>query len=401
MNYDREISGFKFAMLRCMPFYGEVLLRVPIIANRQVRTACTNGRVIEYSPLFFMRLSPAERNFVIMHEVMHIILRHYVRCGKRNAVLWNTAADIIVNNTLKEMTSQLNKSGINFKCPDSAVTGQVFSSDTTEKIYADLCRRNDESNNKPSKIKIKTGWNREQETAPPSDIIETEVLSGTAAEGLGDGEMRALLKNLHNKYRGASGSSYLPFEISGALQGKRVRWDRLLRDFMVQEAGDESSYLTPERKYLHMDLIIPGLGTRNEKIEEIWAFVDCSGSVSVEEMREFLFQLRSITRQFKCVMNICYWDTKINDVYKNITKDEEIEKCLPNHSGGTDINCVYGWLRENRVKPNLMLILTDGAFGCLNDAVFIPALKQKTILVINNESVYSDDFKRIGKTARI
>ena len=88
-------------------------------------------------------------------------------------------------------------------------------------------------------------------------------------------------------------------------------------------------------------------------------------------------------------------------MYKNITKDEEIEKCLPNHSGGTDINCVYGWLRENRVKPNLMLILTDGAFGCLNDAVFIPALKQKTILVINNESVYSDDFKRIGKTARI
>ena len=84
MNYDREISGFKFAMLRCMPFYGEVLLRVPIIANRKVRTACTNGRVIEYSPLFFMRLSPAERNFVIMHEVMHIILRHYVRCGKRN-----------------------------------------------------------------------------------------------------------------------------------------------------------------------------------------------------------------------------------------------------------------------------------------------------------------------------
>ena len=83
MNYDREISGFKFAMLRCMPFYGEVLLRVPIIANRKVRTACTNGRVIEYSPLFFMRLSPAERNFVIMHEVMHIILRHYVRCGKR------------------------------------------------------------------------------------------------------------------------------------------------------------------------------------------------------------------------------------------------------------------------------------------------------------------------------
>ena len=31
MSYEHEISGFKFSLLREEPFYGEVLLRVPII----------------------------------------------------------------------------------------------------------------------------------------------------------------------------------------------------------------------------------------------------------------------------------------------------------------------------------------------------------------------------------
>ena len=170
---------------------------------------------------------------------------------------------------------------------------------------------------------------------------------------------------------------------------------------MVASMSDESSYLTPERKYLHMELIIPGCGTRNERIEQIWAFVDSSGSVSDEEMKNFLFQLRTIARSFGCVMNIAYWDTNVTEVYRNIRTAEEIESCLPNHSGGTDINCVYRWMRENRVKPDVMLILTDGYFGSPDDAVFIPNMKRKTILVIDNESAYDDGFKRIGKLARI
>ena len=74
---------------------------------------------------------------------------------------------------------------------------------------------------------------------------------------------------------------------------------------------------------------------------------------------------------------------------------------IPLHSGGTDINCVYRWIRENRADPDVMLILTDGYFGRLNPQVFKPSLAKKTILVLNGEIAIDDDMKRIGKITRL
>ena len=397
MNFDEQISSFRFAVLRAMPFYGEVLLRVPIVSNTEVRTACTNGSTIEYNPAFFLRLSEGERNFVIMHEVMHIILRHPARVGKRNPVLWNTAADLIVNDWLWQMRYDFTNKGIPFEKPEIALFGLVPTRGSTESIYATLCQKNNKKRSSFRTVIIPKSWREDLQAEPSDDLLPPA--QGDAA--VGDGEMRQLLKSLYNKSRGTGKSMKLPFELRGALEGKRVRWDKLLRNFMTEEISDDTSYLTPERKYLHMDLIVPGYGTHRSVIEQIWAFVDCSGSISQQEMREFLFQLKSITASFRCVMNICYWDTSVNDVYRKIRSKNDIVKCLPRYSGGTDINCVYRWLRESRVSPDIMLILTDGDFGALDDAVFIPTLKQKTLLVLNNESCYSDDFKRIGKTAII
>ena len=399
MSYEHEISGFKFSLLREEPFYGEVLLRVPIIESTSCRTACTNGRAILFNPKFFDSLTPGARNYVVMHEVMHIMLRHPARRGDRDRGIWNTAADMIVNNTLDGMSNELNSRGIPFERPKKGVFGSVGYYDTTESLYGTLLQNNGDSRRK---ILIPAGYKKTSPVEPPEDLLDPETQSGELdLVGLSDDEMRGLLKTMLEKHRGTASGMRAFSELRGMLQGRRVRWDKILRDFMVASMSDESSYLTPERKYLHMELIIPGCGTRNERIEQIWAFVDSSGSVSDEEMKNFLFQLRTIARSFGCVMNIAYWDTNVTEVYRNIRTAEEIESCLPNHSGGTDINCVYRWMRENRVKPDVMLILTDGYFGSPDDAVFIPNMKRKTILVIDNESAYDDGFKRIGKLARI
>ena len=150
-----------------------------------------------------------------------------------------------------------------------------------------------------------------------------------------------------------------------------------------------------------MDLILPGYGQSDEKIEEIWAFVDSSGSVGKNEMEQFLTQLYRIAKEFKCVFNICYWDTQVTDVYKKILKEDDILKSLPLHSGGTDINCVYRWLKDNKVRPDVMLILTDGYFGSLDRSLFVPSLGKKTILVLSGAIPTNDDMKRMGKITRL
>jgi predicted metal-dependent peptidase len=150
-----------------------------------------------------------------------------------------------------------------------------------------------------------------------------------------------------------------------------------------------------------MDMILPGHSLTDETVEEIWAFVDSSGSVGHDEMTQFLTQLYRIAREFKCIFNICYWDTAVTEVYKKILREDEILKCIPHHSGGTDINCVYQWIRDNKVKPDVMLILTDGYFGQLTTPTFSRQLGKKTILVLSSDIMINDDMKKIGKIAKL
>ena len=48
MNIAQEIERFRMELLRKLPFYGDIIMRIPFEENRSIRTAQTNGRRIEY-----------------------------------------------------------------------------------------------------------------------------------------------------------------------------------------------------------------------------------------------------------------------------------------------------------------------------------------------------------------
>ena len=52
MVIEDEIVRFKMQLLRKMPFYGDIVMRLPIVRNDAVATAQTNGRLIEYNAKF-------------------------------------------------------------------------------------------------------------------------------------------------------------------------------------------------------------------------------------------------------------------------------------------------------------------------------------------------------------
>ena len=404
MSIESEILQFKMQLLRKMPFYGDILMRIPIVENKNIPTAQTNGRRIEYNPDFLITLNQGERNFVIMHEIFHIMLRHCERQNEKNKQLWNTAADIIVNNSLKNLFPYMRSCNIPFQEPQSAITAAISLDETLENVYARLLACNPTINDNSKTVSVfKTFGNKSEDCAIPEDIVEDTFENGeSVADGdLKDSEIRKIISDAGKKARSENGSYYIPREALKLTQSKKIDWKRLLKAYLNDEISDETSYTTPERKYIHMDLILPGHGMDRGEIDEIWAFVDSSGSITANEMSQFLTQLWRISREFKCTINIAYWDTRVTDVYKRITKKEDILNMLPRHSGGTNINCVYRWIRENKIKPQIMLILTDGYFGTVDDSTFIPSLSKKTILVLSNENVQDNDFKRIGTIATL
>ncbi len=146
-----------------------------------------------------------------------------------------------------------------------------------------------------------------------------------------------------------------------------------------------------------MDLILPGHCEDEEIIEEVWAFVDTSGSIATDQLQQFLRQLYAIVKDCECVLNLAYWDTAVTEVYRGISRAKDLEQAMPHHSGGTNINCVYEWMAKENVKPDVMLILTDGFYGTLQDEYRSPKLKKKTIQVINGNGINIRGLDAVGK----
>ena len=409
MKFEQKIQRFKMELLRKMPFYGDIVMHIEFVESKSIQTAATDGKTIWYNASFLNSLSEGEANFILMHEIFHVMLRHSARNADRtrDKDIWNTACDIIINNMLLKMRHNFINSDINFEKPSVGLFAQINENENAENLYAKIKSDNKSKHKMTKMLRVRDNYcegGRFYNPKIKEILISNDIrISDLSHEQiiLNDQLINEIVKNAAIKNRGTMGSYYVPPDVYNLTESKQLDWRKLLKNFLSEEIGEESSYTTPERKYLHMDLILPGHSLTEESLDEIWAFIDSSGSVSHDESQQFLTQLYRIAREFKCVFNICYWDTEVTDVYKKILHEDDIIKCIPSHSGGTDINCVYEWIAANKVRPDVMLILTDGYFGKLTTSAFGPKFGKKTILVLSSNIAIDNDMKKIGKVARL
>lgn len=397
-----EIQKLRMTTVRKAPFYGDILVSMSFLEDRSVPTAVTDGVTVRYNPDFLGGLTIGEQNYIIMHEVMHVLLRHPMRAKNRRADVWNAAADYVVNSILDwDVRPVMRKIGVPFDRPKDGLFAELDRMQSAESLYDIILRDNplstEDTGIMNGRATYREGINGEKRfvRAPENDFAEPAPMS-KAQEALMEERIKGLIQRAAKR---GTGSYSIPPQLTQLLDTKKPDWRVLMRDFLDSEIQDEVSYATPERKYLHMDLILPGHPTADEELEELWAFVDSSGSIGKERMDVFLSQLYRISREFHCIINLCFWDTRVTDVYRRVIGEKNLLKCVPTHSGGTDVNCIYDWLRVNKIRPEVMLILTDGEFGPLDPNRFLPYLRRNTLLVLSEEIDPTEDMKRMGKVA--
>ena len=121
-----ELEKFKLRLLLDYPFFGDILLRLPIIQDDGIPTACTDGRTIRWSSGVFGTLYPAQMRYVLMHEVLHTLLLHPLRTQGLDHEVWNIAADLVVNQMCDALASDFRrKQGLLLERPYSGVFSQV------------------------------------------------------------------------------------------------------------------------------------------------------------------------------------------------------------------------------------------------------------------------------------
>ena len=408
---EKEMQEFKSTLLMRRPFFGDVLLRIPIIRDDSIATACTDGRTIRWNSHFFGEMSREQRNYVLMHEVLHTLLMHPARMADYDPEIWGIASDIVVNHMCDRLARELNSLGEGAKIarPQNGVFAEIDDGCTVEALYGILKAEAEKA--REGGYRIRSSYRRwggknsmRIRVCADGDLkpmtVNGRLMTREERKAL-EQEIRKMVRAAAVKDRDTSGSAWFPRELAELTKAKPIDWRAMLKEHLSEALSDDTSYATPERKYLHMDLILPGHCMSNDgELETLWAFVDSSGSIDGDTLNHFLTQLYRIVKEFHCELTICYWDTQVTDIYSKVRREKQVLLCQPKHSGGTDINCVYNWMAENHVRPDVMLILTDGYFGAVSEENRKRLRPRDTVLVISNGSE-NEAYSRIGKVCRL
>jgi len=116
-----------------------------------------------------------------------------------------------------------------------------------------------------------------------------------------------------------------------------------------------------------MDAVMPGM--KVEPMIDIGIAIDASGSISSKMLKEFLSEVQGIMDSFPAYkIHIITWDTDAyNPQQYNSDNLDTICDYEVNGGGGTDVDCVFKYFKDNEIEPKRLVIFTDGYFHGFGD----------------------------------
>ena len=158
------------------------------------------------------------------------------------------------------------------------------------------------------------------------------------------------------------GAGDMPRELGDLLE-PQVDWREVLREFVnaTCNAKDASSWRRLNRRYLSMDMYMPSL--IGERVGHIVVGVDTSGSIGQQEIGVFLSEVKGIAEMVNPEkVDLIYWDHEVasHEQYDSATLPTLANSTKPRGGGGTDPTCVHGYMKDNNIDPDCIIMLTDG-----------------------------------------
>ena len=104
----------------------------------------------------------------------------------------------------------------------------------------------------------------------------------------------------------------------------------------------------------------------SESMGEIVVGIDTSGSIGQRELNNFLSEITGICETVKpSKLRLLYWDTSVcrEEVYLQDELGNLVKSTKPAGGGGTDPECVPMYMNEHGIKPDCVVMLTDGYVG--------------------------------------
>jgi len=338
-------------------FFGNLATRMQLInADLWCSTAATDGQKFYYNSRFIMMLKPKEVEFLVGHEVLHVVYDHMGRRDNRDPEIWNIADDYAVNADLKR-----HKVG-QFITSVPCLYEQKYDGKAAEAIYDDLMKN-------VQKISIE-------------DLLNQMIDDHMDGEGDGEGEgnsegkgkrpsmsaeererVRQEVKQAIINAAQSAEAGQLPLGVERLIRQHTnpvMPWRELIQTNLTSAIRTDYSWMRPSRRGWHMDAIMPGM-TPGEEIDVVVA-IDMSGSISNKQAQQFLGEISGMMDAFDGYkIHVFCFDTEIyNPQDFNSENMDTIDTYEPMGGGGTDFDAIFTYLKDIGNVPKRLICFTDG-----------------------------------------
>ena len=351
MDVKEKVSRSIKTLILKEPFYGLFVVGLNKSYIKSIPTAGVSkhgiGVKLSINPDFFDSLNDKHQIGLIKHEVLHISFGHLILRDKYpDHKLFNIAADIEINQYIAD--DYLPEGGLTLETFSDLDLPKKAGTDTYYKI---LQQAKEEGNcdalndvldqmNGDSQYDHQTWDEFDDLTEADKKLVQKQVehqLKETAEttekrRGNIPGELAGLIERLRN------------------IEPPKFNWKAFLRRFVGNSTISYTKKL--RRKYNKRYNANPGLKIKFKN--HVCVGVDTSGSVSNDELKEFMSELVHMHKTGHKI-TVVQCDTQINSIEEfNPKKDWEVKG-----RGGTDFQPVIDHYNEKGYYTSL-IYLTDG-----------------------------------------
>ena len=352
---DRIIVARVGLLLR-HPFFGNMATRLRIqCADEWCPTAAVDGRNLYFNTQFFNAMNNKEIEFVIAHEILHCVFDHLGRRDHRDPMLYNIAADYIVNNLLV-------RDRIGAK-PSIVDCYQDFKYEgwTSEEVYEELfeeAKKNGEEYLKQLGEMLDEHLDLEGDGNEEGDGKGRPKYSKAELDQIKDEIKEAMIQAAQT-----AGAGNVPAgvqRIIKQLTEPKMNWRQLLRQQIQSTIKSDYTFARPSRKGWHTGAILPGMNFQDTI--DICITLDMSGSIGNDQAKDFLGEIQGIMDEYKDYkIKLWCFDTAVyNEQDFSADSGDDLSDYEIIGGGGTDFMVNWQYMKDNDIQPKKFIMFTDG-----------------------------------------
>lgn len=432
LSVEQKFTKIMVELREIRPFYSAVYEVMEKIKDNSIETMGVTTDKLVYNYGFVEKCDMEELRFIVLHEIAHVALMHVARRDGRDRLLWNIACDFYVNSVLSVEFGylmpgrEIKLSGRSIKMPKEVLYCSSIDIDVdyVEGIYEYLYEQANENgynsgagteNKREFTFKMVGSIESKVEMGIVGDEyteVEITINKDNPMDLIDKGEDQSEKLDKANKIvtdatirnemlnSGVGNNDGVTESLIKRQMNSQLNWKKLLRRYLKSATSKDSSFNIPDKRMYYQKAVYPGSCSDDSiGIAGVKVCIDTSGSISDEDLAEFMGQVWSLCKAFKVSAELIYWDTMIERTAE-FTGYDEFERVGVFGRGGTNPAVVFDYLssKECKIKPIVTLMFTDGYFGNEYNTNKNKRMFKDTIWIMNKE--YNTGFEPgFGKLA--